>query len=67
MKQLVFAGLGVELVSLILASVWLGPKLDDYFETKGVFLVIMLIMVLVGWFVRLFFLLKKLNASEDSN
>jgi len=66
MKQLVFAGLGIELISLILAAVWIGPKLDTYFETKGIIFIILLIIVLVGWFVRLIFLLKKLNQAEDS-
>lgn len=64
MKQLVFAGLGVELGSLILVSVWLGPKLDQYFKTQGIMFILVLFLVLIGWFIRVLFLLKKIEKNE---
>lgn len=66
MKQMVFAGLGIELIGLILASVWLGKELDNHFKTQGIIFVGLLIFVMVGWFVRLLFLLKKLNKDEET-
>jgi len=64
MRRLVFAGLGIELVGLILTSVWLGSKIDLYFQAQGIIFVAILLLVLVGWFIRLLFLLKKLEKPE---
>jgi hypothetical protein len=61
---MVFSGLGIELVGLILTSVWLGPKVDEYFQTRGIMFVVILVFVLIGWFVRLLFLIKKMEKSD---
>jgi hypothetical protein len=65
MKPLIVAGFGFELVVLILGTVWLGPKLDEHFQTQGIIFVVLLIVVLVGWFLRLIFLLQKWDRDSE--
>ncbi len=56
---LIFIGMGFELVALILSSLWLGEKLDNYYKAHGVIAMGLMILSLVGWFVRLIYMVKK--------
>jgi len=53
--------MGFELVALILSAVWLGPILDRYFGTQGVWLLVLLVSLLIGWFVRVIYLLRRIS------
>ena len=64
--KLVFAGLGMELIGLILGALFMGQKWDETYKTQGVITVSLLIAVLIGWFVRLLYLLKRLQRDDDS-
>ena len=66
-KHLVFAGIGIELVGLILSSVWLGKKIDDTYNTKGIGVLSLSIAALVGWLVHLIALLKSIDRAEEMN
>ena len=62
---LVFAGMGFQLVGLILAAVYIGGIIDKSLNSGGLGIAIMIIAVLIGWFVHLLFLLKKFMKDED--
>ncbi len=54
-----FISIGAEISSLIVASVFLGRYLDEKFSTKGLFLIIFILLSFIGWFIRLINLLKR--------
>lgn len=56
-----FAGIGFELVGLVLGSIWLGDKVDKYFGWNGTGLIICLVASLFSWLLRVIFLLKKVE------
>lgn len=62
--KIAFAGMGIELISLILGSIFLGQKIDDHFKLPGYATVVVLLIVLVGWFVRLLYLLRRMSKLE---
>lgn len=65
--RFVFMGLGIELISVVLGSIWLGTHLDKTVKTQGVFVISLLIISLVGWFLRMLFLLKRLEKWEKED
>ncbi|MEY4617402.1 MAG: hypothetical protein RJB66_2362 [Pseudomonadota bacterium] len=60
-KWLVFVGIGFEAVGIVLASIWLGQYLDEHFQSKGLFTILLTFTGLGGWFARIFFLLKRMS------
>ena len=64
-RYLVFAGIGMELVGLILAALWLGKTIDDTYGLKGIGVITMSIGALVGWLVHLITLLKSIDRAEE--
>ncbi len=65
-KYLVFIGMGFELVGLVLASVYVGQYLDTKFELKGLGIVSMMVLGLVGWLVHIVQLVKNMDKNSDS-
>ena len=65
MKYTIFLGLGFELIGLILVSVFLGTKIDKFYQLKGFSVVVLLVLTLVGWFIRLVYLLKKIDSNKQ--
>lgn len=59
--KLAFAGMGIELISLILGSIFFGQKIDNLYKLPGYVTVGLLILVLIGWFIRLLYLLRRIN------
>lgn len=59
--KLAFAGMGIELISLILGSIFIGQKIDEHYHLPGYATIAVLLLVLVGWFVRLLYLLRRIN------
>ena len=66
-KYIVFVGMGFELIGLILGSIWLGPALEVQMPAKGMWTVGLMVATLIGWFVHMILLLKKLNESDSKN
>ena len=56
-----FIVIGSELAILILAGIFLGNKLDLYFDTLPIFTIIGVIIGSIGGFSLMFKLLKRLN------
>lgn len=54
-----FAGIGFELAGLIAGASVLGQFLDEKYQQKGIFTVILILLAFVGWIIRLLKLLKK--------
>ena len=58
-KGLIFMGMGFELVALVLSALYLGKIIDTHYGTKGIFTIILLLSMLVGWIYHLIHLLMK--------
>ena len=65
-KALVFAGMGFELVGLILAGLYLGQYLDKNFGFGGLGTAAMAMLVLASWIWHLVILLKKFNEDDHA-
>ncbi|MGE0763222.1 MAG: AtpZ/AtpI family protein [Bdellovibrionales bacterium] len=61
----VFAGIGFEIVGLILGAVWLGGYLDRKFGLQGIFTLILILLAATGWMLHVFFLLRRLNQNSS--
>lgn len=64
-KYIVFSAIGIELVGLIVASIYLGQILDEKINTKGLFLVALPMLCLAGWIFQIVVLAKKLEKQKD--
>lgn len=56
--------MGIELVGMTLGTLYLGQALDNYFGFKGILTVLVLLLGVVGWFIHLIYLLKRIEKSE---
>lgn len=65
-SRIIFVGLGIELIGLILGSIWIGQKWDEEYKMRGVITVGLLLAVLVGWFVRLLYLLRRFEKTQGN-
>ena len=63
-KYLVFMAMGVELVSLILTSLYLGRWLDEKFDLKGLAMVGLSMLALAGWIFHIVQLAKRLEKDQ---
>lgn len=63
-KYIIFASIGFELVGLIVSAYYFGGILDNKYHTKGLFFVGFSIAGLVGWLIRVIWLLKRLQDDE---
>lgn len=58
-KYLIFSMMGMELVGLILASVYLGELFDNKQQAHGLYTSGFCFLSLVAWFVQIIVLIKK--------
>lgn len=65
-KYLVFASVGFELAGLVIGSYYLGQFLDNWLHTKGLIFAILAFLGLVGWLVRVIWLVKKFQKDEEA-
>jgi len=66
-RLIIFSAMGIELVGGILGGIYLGQLLDTKFSLGGIGVMSLSIAVLVGWFVRIILLLKRLEKMEPSD
>ncbi len=66
-SYIVFASIGFELVGLIVGCFYLGEFLDAKFHTKGLFFVGLSVTSLIGWLIRVMWLLKRIQEKEELN
>ncbi|MCB0391731.1 MAG: AtpZ/AtpI family protein [Bdellovibrionales bacterium] len=64
-KGYVFVGMGFELLSMVLAAVFLGRYLDKAIGIKGLATVTLVFMFMGVWFYRLIQLIKMYQKDED--
>ena len=60
-------GLGLELGGITFICLWLGQKIEQLYPSKGLFLVIVLLLGFIGWIVRIILSLKKMTAQDAKN
>lgn len=65
-KGMVFIGVGFELVVVVMAGVYLGGAVDKWMGTNGIATMVLMLLMLAGWFVHLFVLLKKFDDDAKS-
>ena len=63
-KGLVFAGVGVELVCLIIIALFSGSYFDKKFNSEGIFVVIASFIALLIWASHIVFLVKQMDKNE---
>jgi F0F1-type ATP synthase assembly protein I len=66
-KYIVFAGVGFELVGLIVVSVYAGEYLEQIKQTKGLWVAGLILLSLVGWMIQLVYMLKKTEKQKSEN
>lgn len=64
-NMLVFAAMGMELVGAIVAAVLLGQYLDERYQWKGMGVLALSILSLVGWLIHIILLLRQMDRSKD--
>ena len=60
-KGIIFAGIGFELVGLILGAVYIGGILDEKLKLNGLGISAAIILVFASWLWHLIILLKKFS------
>lgn len=63
-KYLVFISIGFELVFAVLISTYLGDIIEKKYETKGLATMAIVFIVLAGWFIHIYYLLKKTQSKD---
>lgn len=63
-KYLTFISIGVELIGLILISIYSGEFFVNKYNLNKMFTIILLLALLILWFVRLIFMLKKVKNND---
>lgn len=64
-KYIVFAGIGFELVGIMMASIYLGQIIDKSYQTKGLGLIALMFIGLASWLTHVVLLLRRFE-KEDS-
>lgn len=65
-KYLVFVGMGIELVGVICACLYLGQLLDQKFSSKGLIMVALSGAGLAGWIYHIVMLTRQIEKSENA-
>jgi F0F1-type ATP synthase assembly protein I len=68
-RYLVFTSIGFELIGIMLASIYLGQKIDEHYATKGVALIALIFLGLASWLMHVIMLLRNIeknNPESDS-
>lgn len=60
-KYIIFAGIGFELIGLIIGSVFFGEYLETKWSTRGLWVAGLILLSLVGWMIHLIYMLKSVK------
>jgi len=60
-RYIVFVGIGLELVGIIIACLFIGQKLDEAYGLKGLAMVGLSLLGLAGWLYQIVLLSKRLE------
>lgn len=64
-KYLLFGSMGFELIGIILGGYYLGELLDQKYNSNGIIFVGLSIIGLIGWLIRIIWLVKKFDKDDD--
>ncbi len=64
-RGLLFLGIGFELVAMCVGGYFLGRQIDEYMGWNSRASVFLVLILLIGWFVHLFYLIRKFEQDED--
>lgn len=64
-RYIIFAGIGFELVGLIIGCFYLGEILDQKYQTKGLIFVGLSFLALIGWLARVIWLLRRMQKEDE--
>lgn len=67
-RGIVFLGIGFELIALCVGGYFLGDFVDNHYGWKNVASSYLVLVLLIGWFVHLIYLLRKFerdSAKDD--
>lgn len=64
-KYLIFMGMGIELVGLVISSLYLGKWIDEKYNLKGLGMVLFSMCALAGWIYHIVLLTKKLDREKS--
>lgn len=65
-KGIVFMGIGFELVAMSVGGYFLGDFIDKHMGWKAVASTYLVLILLIGWFVHLVYLLRKFEKDAAS-
>lgn len=65
-KYIVFAGMGFELVGIMMASIYLGDIIDKNYQTKGLGMAGLMFLGLASWLTHVIVLARRFE-KENSN
>lgn len=66
-KYLVFASIGFELIGIMLACIYLGQKIDEHYQTKGVALIALMFIGLASWLTHVIMLLRQIEKNQPKS
>ncbi len=66
-RYIIFAAMGIELVGIMLACIYLGRLLDQKYNSQGLIMVFLSMLGLGGWIFQMVVMAKNLekNAAKD--
>jgi len=64
-RYIIFASIGFELVGLIVGCFYLGEFLDAKYNTDGMAFVGLSVASLIGWLVRVIWLLQRVQKQDE--
>lgn len=56
-----FMGIGFEALALIGGATILGSHLDEIWDGRGIYTILLMILALMAWMIHMFFLVRLLN------
>lgn len=63
-KYIAFVAIGLELVGIVLACLYIGQKLDEAFGLKGLGMIGLSMAGLAGWIAQVVFLARKADRNS---
>lgn len=66
-RYIIFAGIGFELVGLIIGCFYLGQMLDEKYQTKGLIFVGLSFACLIGWLWRVIWMIRRIQKEDEKN
>ncbi|MGZ3742261.1 MAG: AtpZ/AtpI family protein [Pseudobdellovibrionaceae bacterium] len=66
-KYIIFASIGIELVGIMMASIYLGQLIDKTYQTKGFGLIIFMFVGLASWLTHVVLLLRRFEKNDKKD